>query len=56
VWVKYEDLVREPEAHFRRVCEHLAIPFEERAIHYGESGESSKPRGPDRRRAPHEAA
>jgi hypothetical protein len=42
VWVKYEELVREPEAHFRRVCEHLGIPFEERAIHYGESGTEFK--------------
>jgi len=42
VWVKYEELVREPEAHFRRVCEHVGIPFEERAIHYGESGEEFK--------------
>lgn len=39
VWVKYEELVREPEAHFRRVCEHLGVPFEERAIRYGETGE-----------------
>jgi hypothetical protein len=39
VWVKYEELVREPETHFRRVCEHLGIPFEEQAIRYGESGE-----------------
>jgi hypothetical protein len=42
VWVKYEELVREPEAHFRRVCAHLGIPFEERAIRYGESGEEFK--------------
>ena len=42
VWVKYEELVREPEAHFRRVCEHIGIPFEERAIRYGESGEEFK--------------
>jgi hypothetical protein len=42
VWVKYEELVREPETHFRRVCEHLGIPFEERAIRYGESGEEFK--------------
>ncbi len=40
VWVKYEELVKEPEVHFRRVCEHLGIPFEEKAIHYGESGEA----------------
>lgn len=38
VWVRYEELVREPEAHFRRVCEHVGVPFEERAIRYGESG------------------
>src|SRR4029077_7705354 len=33
-WVKYEELVREPEAQFRRVCDYLGIPFEERAISY----------------------
>ena len=42
VWVKYEELVREPEAHFRRVCEYLGVPFEEKAIAYGESGEEFK--------------
>lgn len=42
VWVKYEELVKEPEAHFRRVCEHIGIPFEEKAIAYGESGEAFK--------------
>ena len=42
VWVKYEALVREPEAEFRRVCDHLGVPFEERAIAYGESGEDFK--------------
>jgi hypothetical protein len=42
VWVKYEELVREPEAHFRRVCAHLEIPYEERAIRYGESGAEFK--------------
>src|SRR5215510_4675556 len=42
VWVKYEELVKEPEVHFRRVCEHLGIPFEEKAISYGESGEEFK--------------
>lgn len=42
VWVKYEDLVKEPEGEFRRVCEHLGIPFEPQAIAYGESGESFK--------------
>jgi hypothetical protein len=40
--VKYEELVREPEANFRRICEHLGVPFEEKAIAYGESGEEFK--------------
>jgi len=26
--VKYEDLVREPEAQLRRLCEHVGVPFE----------------------------
>ena len=42
VWVKYEELVKDPEVHFRRVCEHLGVPFEETAIAYGESGEEFK--------------
>jgi Sulfotransferase family len=42
VWVRYEDLVKEPEVQFRRVCDHLGVPFEERAISYGESGEAFK--------------
>jgi hypothetical protein len=42
VWVKYEELVKEPEAQFRRVCDHLGVPFEEQAIAYGESGEEFK--------------
>jgi hypothetical protein len=42
VHVKYEELVREPEAHFRRICDYLGIPFEAQAISYGESGEDFK--------------
>ncbi|MFN8544409.1 MAG: sulfotransferase [Candidatus Binatia bacterium] len=42
VHVRYEELVREPEAQFRRVCEHLGVPFEAQAIRYGESGEDFK--------------
>jgi hypothetical protein len=42
VWVKYEELVKEPETHFRRVCDYLGVPFEEKAISYGESGEAFK--------------
>ena len=39
VHVKYEELVRDPETHFRRICEHLDIPFEASAIAYGEAEE-----------------
>jgi hypothetical protein len=42
VHVKYEELVRDPETHFRRVCEYLDVPFESAAIAYGESGEGFK--------------
>jgi hypothetical protein len=42
VWVKYEELVKDPEAQFRGVCDYLAVPFEEGAISYGESGEAFK--------------
>lgn len=42
VHVKYEDLVRDPETHFRRVCEHIGVPFEPQAIAYGESGTEFK--------------
>src|SRR3989442_9158381 len=40
VHVRYEELVREPETHFRRVCDHLGIPFEAEAIAYGEKGDA----------------
>ena len=42
VLVKYEELVRDPETHFRRVCEHLGVPFEAGAIAYGEAGDTPK--------------
>src|SRR5215831_20518905 len=42
VHVRYEDLVRDPETHFRRVCDHLRIPFEPGAIAYGEQGDAPK--------------
>jgi hypothetical protein len=42
VHVRYEELVREPETHFRRICDHLGIPFEAGAIAYGERGEAPK--------------
>jgi hypothetical protein len=42
VHVKYEELVRDPETHFRRVCDHLGLPFEAQAIAYGEHGDAPK--------------
>ena len=42
VHVVYEQLVREPETHFRRVCDHIGIPFEASAIEYGETGDAPK--------------
>ena len=40
VHVRYEELVRDPETHFRRVCDHLGIPFEAEAIAYGEKSDA----------------
>ena len=42
VHVRYEDLVRDPETNFRRICDHLGIPFEPQAIAYGEQGDAPK--------------
>lgn len=36
--VRYEDLVVEPEAVMRRVCEHLELPFEAATLTYGDQG------------------
>lgn len=35
--VRYEDLVREPEARFAAICEYVGVPYDARAIDYGES-------------------
>jgi len=40
VHVRYEELVRDPETHFRSVCDHLGIPFEAEAIAYGEKSDA----------------
>jgi hypothetical protein len=34
--IRYEDLVADPEAQVRRVCEYLRVPFEPGMIEYGE--------------------
>lgn len=36
VHVRYEELVREPEAQLRRICEHTGVAFEPGMIEYGE--------------------
>ena len=40
--VRYEELVRDPEGEFRRICEYLGVPFEAEAIAYGEKGDAPK--------------
>ena len=39
VSVRYEDFVADPEAGFRGICDHLAIPFEASAINYQDQSE-----------------
>ncbi len=33
--VRYEDLVKDPEAWFQKICDHAGVPFEAEAIDYG---------------------
>ena len=42
VHVRYEELVRDPQTHVQRVCDHLGVPFEPAAIAYGEHGDGFK--------------
>lgn len=42
VHVRYEELVRQPEAEMRRVCDLLGLPFEPRMIEYGEQAFESR--------------
>ena len=37
--IRYEDFVADPEAGFRKICEHLDIAFESAAINYQEQSE-----------------
>ncbi len=37
--VRYEDLVRNPETWFEKICLHIGVPYEPQAIEYGKSGE-----------------
>lgn len=38
IHVRYEDLVKEPETWFARICEYIGIPYEAEAIEYGKNG------------------
>lgn len=41
--VRYEDLVKDPEAWFEKICAHIEIPFEADAINYGQKAQVEKP-------------
>ncbi|HOC70431.1 MAG: Sulfotransferase domain protein [Candidatus Hydrogenedentes bacterium ADurb.Bin101] len=39
--VRYEDLVRNPETWFEKICLHIGVPYEPQAIEYGKAGEDA---------------
>jgi len=41
IHVRYEDLVKDPETWFEKICLHIGIPYEPDAIHYGKSEEDA---------------
>ena len=44
--VRYEDLVRNPETWFEKICLHIGVPYEPQAIEYGKAGEdAARPKG-----------
>ena len=45
VHVRYEQLVKDPETHLARVCEHLGIPFDKEMIEYGKHEHDERGRG-----------
>jgi hypothetical protein len=38
IHVRYEDLVRDPETWFEKICASIGVPYEPEAINYGEKG------------------
>lgn len=38
--VRYEDLVEEPETRFRTICDHIGVPYEAKAINYGDQSQN----------------
>lgn len=46
IHVRYEDLVKNPEDWFARICEYIGVPFEQEAIDYGkQQREDERPKG-----------
>lgn len=46
VHVRYEDLVKDPETWFGRICDYIGVPFEQEAIDYGkQQREDDRPKG-----------
>ena len=43
--VAYEDLVTEPEAQLRKICQFLEIPFDPGIVHYGRKNRDMESRG-----------
>lgn len=44
--VRYEDLVKDPETWFQKICAHIEIPYEPEAIEYGrQQREDDRPKG-----------
>ena len=41
--VRYEDLVKDPESWFEKICAHIEIPFEADAINYGKKSQVESP-------------
>ncbi len=46
IHVRYEDLVKDPESWFEKICDYIEIPFEQDAIDYGnKQKEEERPQG-----------
>ena len=46
IHVRYEDLVKDPETWFARICDYIGVPFEQEAIDYGkQQREDDRPKG-----------
>jgi hypothetical protein len=46
IHVRYEDLVKDPETWFEKICAHIGVPYEPEAINYGEKqAEAERPKG-----------